>query len=64
MQAIDSGQRVGRDLDGDFEMSVEEFNSVLEDSSHARAPRSAKESKKQKVASPSINAEGGDDPDL
>ena len=66
VQAIEEeqGKKVGRDLDEDFQMSAEEFGSVLEDCSRACESRPLTESKKQQVASPSNNIDGGDNPDL
>ena len=55
--------KVGRDLDGDFQMTVEDFDKVLEDCSRVRELR-PQGTKKQKVASPSDNSRAGDDPDL
>lgn len=39
-------KKVGRDLDGDFKMTAEEFVNVIEDCSRARETRSSTESKK------------------
>ena len=55
--------KVGRDLDGDFQMTVGEFDKVLEDCSRVRELR-PQGPKKQKVASPSDTIGAGDDPDL
>ena len=48
---------VGRDLDGDFQMTEEVFDKVMADCSRARGPPPPKQ---QKVSSP-INLAGGDD---
>ena len=57
------GDNVGRDLDGNFQMTVEKFDTVLKDCSCVRELR-PQGPKKQKVASPSDTIEIGDDPDL
>ena len=62
IRATDETQSVpmgGRELDGDFKMTEEEFDSVLEDCSHVRDTPVEKE---QKV-SPTLDLAGGD-PDL
>ena len=55
--------KVGRDLDGDFQMMVEDFDKVLEDFPRVRELR-PQGPKMQKVASPSDTIGVGDDPDL
>ena len=57
------GDKMGRDLNGDFQMTVEESDAALEDCSRVRELR-PQGPKKQKVAHPSDTIGVGDDPDL